>query len=132
MQPYVCQPGQKDRREWQAERFAGYLLLPGSLLLPTLAGVDLYHWPALYRLRDQFQVSITALRIRLEELGYLVMSLSFLFMAPVFASRNRLESAVRWIFILAFILSIVSLGVISIMYGLERQDRFEVIVLSID
>jgi hypothetical protein len=70
--------------------------------------------------------------LALEEAGYLVMSLSFLFMAPVFASRNRLESAVRWIFILAFILSIVSLGVISIMYGLERQDRFEVIVLSID
>jgi hypothetical protein len=68
----------------------------------------------------------------LEELGYLIMSLSFLFMAPVFANRNRLESAVRWIFIIGFILVIVSLAVISINYGLERQDRFEVAVLSID
>lgn len=68
----------------------------------------------------------------LEEAGYLVMSLSFLFMAPVFANRSRLESAVRWIFIIAFILVIVSLVVISINYGLERQDRFEVVVLSID
>jgi len=70
--------------------------------------------------------------LALEELGYLVMSLSFLFMAPVFANKNRLEAAVRWIFIIAFILSIVSLIVISINYGLDRQDRFEVAVLSID
>ena len=70
--------------------------------------------------------------LALEELGYLVMSPSFLFMAPVFANKNRLESAVRWIFVIAFILVIVSLVVISINYGLDRQDRFEVAVLSID
>ena len=66
--------------------------------------------------------------LALEELGYLVMSLSFLFMAPVFANKNRLESAVRWIFVIAFILVIVSLVVSSINYGLDRQDRFEVAV----
>jgi hypothetical protein len=70
--------------------------------------------------------------LALEELGYLVMSLSFLFMAPVFANKSRLESAIQWIFVVAFVLAIVSLVVISIIYGLERQDRFEVIVLSID
>ena len=70
--------------------------------------------------------------LALEELGYLVMSLSFLFMAPVFVGRSPLESAVGWIFVIAFILAVVSLGVISITYGLGREDRFEVIVLSID
>ncbi len=70
--------------------------------------------------------------LALEELGYLVMSLSFLFMAPVFSNRNRLESTIRWIFDIAFILAFVSLATISINYGLERQDRFEVVVLSID
>jgi hypothetical protein len=70
--------------------------------------------------------------LALEELGYLVMSLSFLFMAPVFANKSRLETVVLWIFVIAFILAIVSLGVISINYGLERQDRFEVVILSID
>jgi len=70
--------------------------------------------------------------LALEELGYLVMSLSFLFMAPVFVNRSRLESAVRWIFVIAFILAIISLVAISINYGLDRQDRFEVAVLSID
>lgn len=70
--------------------------------------------------------------IALEELGYLVMSLSFLFIAPVFANRNRLESAIRWVFVMAFILTIVSLAMISIYYGLDRQDRFEVVVLSVN
>lgn len=71
---YRYQQQRKDRREWQAERFASYLLLPESLLLPAIEGVNLDRWPALYRLRDQFQVSITALRIRLEELGCLIVT----------------------------------------------------------
>ena len=70
--------------------------------------------------------------LALEELGYLIMSLSFLFMAPVFANKNRLETVIQWIFIIAFVLVIVSLVWISINYGLDRQDRFEVAVLSID
>lgn len=53
-------------------------------------------------------------------------------MAPVFANRSHLESAVRWIFVIAFIVAIVSLAVISVNYGLGRQDRFEVVVLPID
>jgi hypothetical protein len=70
--------------------------------------------------------------IALEELGYLVMSLSFLLVAPVFARGSRLESAVRWVFVSGFALPMVSLIVISIIYGLERLDRFEVFALSID
>ena len=53
-------------------------------------------------------------------------------MAPVFANTSRLESAVRWVFITGFTLAIVSLVAISINYGLDRQDRFEVMVLSVD
>lgn len=70
--------------------------------------------------------------IALEELGYLLMSLSFLFFAPVFAGRNRLESAIRWVFIGAFILTVLALGWTSIRYGLDREYRFEVMVISID
>jgi hypothetical protein len=70
--------------------------------------------------------------IAMEELGYLLMSLSFLFMAPVFAGRSRLERAVRWIFAGAFFLAIAALLAISLIYGLERLDRFEVAVISID
>lgn len=69
--------------------------------------------------------------IALEELGYLMMALSFLFMAPVFGNKGRLESAVGWIYIISFAIVFVSLAVISFAYGLERQDRFEVVVISI-
>ena len=64
-------PATWDRREWQAEQFASYLLLPNQLLLPAIEGLDLQSWSDLYRLRARFNVSITALRIRLEKLGYL-------------------------------------------------------------
>jgi hypothetical protein len=70
--------------------------------------------------------------IAMEEFGYLLMSLAFLFVAPVFAGRSRLETAVRWIFAGAFFLAITALSVISLIYGLERLDRFEVVVISID
>ena len=60
------------------------------------------------------------------------MSLSFLFLAPVFANTGRLGSAVRWVFIAGFVLTMVFLAVISIIYGLDREDRFEIAVISID
>ncbi len=70
--------------------------------------------------------------IVLEELGYLLMSLSFLFFAPVFSGKNRLQSAIRWVFLVSFGLALVALAVVSMNYGLNRQDRFEVMVISIN
>jgi xanthine/uracil permease len=78
------------------------------------------------------QYNLHGVFIAMEELGYLLMSLSFLFVAPVFGGRSRLEAAVRWIFAGAFFLAIAALIVISLIYGLERLDRFEVVVISID
>jgi len=68
----------------------------------------------------------------LEELGYLVMSFSFLFVGFAFSSRTRLEAAVKWIFLVSFGLVVISLAAISLNYGLERLDRFEVLIISID
>lgn len=70
--------------------------------------------------------------IALEELGYLLMSLSFLFVAPVFVDKNRLAAAVRWIFVAGFVLTMIALSVVSINQGLDRQDSFEIAVISID
>ena len=70
--------------------------------------------------------------IALEELGYLMMSLSFLCMAPVFATSERLTAAIRWVFIIDFTLVIISLIMISANFGLERLDRFEVIAISVN
>jgi hypothetical protein len=70
--------------------------------------------------------------IVLEELGYIMMSLSFLFAAPVFASRTRLESSIRWIFIGAFLLTVLAFTITTVNRGLDRQDSFEIAVISID
>jgi len=70
--------------------------------------------------------------IALEEVGYLAMSLSFLFMAPAFNEKGSLGSIVKWIFIAAFVLTVVALLFYLIQYGMEREYRFEVAVITID
>ena len=70
--------------------------------------------------------------IALEDVGYLVMSVSFLCAAPVFSRSDRVERAIRWIFILSFLLALLALIVISVQYGIEREYRFEVAVISIN
>jgi hypothetical protein len=70
--------------------------------------------------------------IVLEELGYLLMGLSFAFLAPVFAGGGRLAWAIRWVFWGGFVLIVVFLGAISALYGLGRMDRFEIAAISID
>lgn len=57
-------------REQQADRFAALLLMPSRLLLPRCDGLDLTRFPARYRLRDDFGVSITAMNLRLKDLGF--------------------------------------------------------------
>ena len=44
--------------------------------------------------------------IAMEELGYIIMGLSFLFLTPVFNRINRLERTIRWCFPAPFILLI--------------------------
>jgi len=56
------------RRELQAERFAAYVLMPRDLLREACADMDLCQWRNLYRLKDEFHVTITALTKRLKEL----------------------------------------------------------------
>ena len=58
-------------RETQAHRFMAFLLMPSNLLWEAVRDVELTSWPNLYRLRELFQVTISALTIRLERLGVL-------------------------------------------------------------
>ena len=69
--------------------------------------------------------------IALEDLGYLLMSFSFLFMALVF-SGSRLEKSIKMVFLSGFVLTILSLILISFLYGIHREYRFEVIAISIN
>ena len=50
------------------DRYAAALLMPKSLIQHTIDGMDLSTWPSLYALAHKFDVSITALRVRLEQL----------------------------------------------------------------
>jgi hypothetical protein len=68
----------------------------------------------------------------LEELGYILMALSFLFIALSFSRPDRLHSAIYWIFLLGFSIVMAVIVLIASIYGLERLDRLEVIILSID
>jgi hypothetical protein len=70
--------------------------------------------------------------IVLEEAGYLLMSCSFLFTAFVYSRKDKLENAVRLTFIIGFALAVLSLVLIAIAFGINREYRFEIAVISID
>ena len=63
-----------DPREREAHQFMGFLLLPSHLLQEAIREIDLLNWPNLYALRDLFQVTITALTVRLAKLNLLYIS----------------------------------------------------------
>lgn len=61
--------GPKKPIEWQAYTFMGYLLLPYRLLRNYIETEDLCEWSSLYYLRDKFDVTISALVMRLRKMG---------------------------------------------------------------
>lgn len=70
--------------------------------------------------------------IALEELGFLLMSLSFLWMAPVFSGANRTETTLRWLFRGSFLCTLLAFSFYALQYGLAREYRFEVAVITIN
>jgi hypothetical protein len=70
--------------------------------------------------------------IALEELGYVFMSISFLFMAPVFSGTGRIIKTLRIISVSGFLLTALSFTLISLIYGVNREYYFEIAVISID
>jgi len=70
--------------------------------------------------------------IALEEIGFILMSFSFLFMSYVFINNNRIEMFVRWIFRIDFIVVVIAFITMSIWFGFNLKDRFEVVVISLN
>jgi hypothetical protein len=70
--------------------------------------------------------------IALEELGYLMMSLSFPCLAAGLPGRGGMEKAARWALRAGFLLSVAALAGITAAYGVRREYRFEVAVIGID
>ena len=70
--------------------------------------------------------------IALEEAGYLLMAVAILFLAPVFAGRGKVKGALRWTAVLNFLLAIISLAVITAIYGISREYIFEIAIITLD
>ncbi len=69
--------------------------------------------------------------IVLEEFGYILMSISLLFLALVFKGRGA-QNKIRWTGILCFAATVATLVIMSVLYGVLREYRFEVVVIAID
>lgn len=69
--------------------------------------------------------------IALEELGYILMTLSLLMVYPTVRPVNRIHNMLRLTLLFGFPLAVVSLALVSIEYGTMREYIFEVIIISI-
>jgi hypothetical protein len=69
--------------------------------------------------------------IAMEEIAFILMSLSFLCMTPVFAG-GRLQKSIRWVFAVSFILTAVSFLLFIFKFGVNREYFFEVTAFSIN
>lgn len=101
--------------------FTQISVIPASLLNEETKGITLWT-----------QYNPHGLFIALEELGYIMMSFSFLFLSFIYTNKSSLHKAIRWIYLLAFIFTVFSFVLISVKYGIDRKDRFEVLVISVD
>lgn len=98
--------------------FIQFIIVIPSILSGETAGLSLFT-----------QYNPHGIFIALEGLGYLMMSIAFLFTSAVFTG-GRLERAIRWLFIASFVLAITSFVILSLL----RYDivAFEVTILTIN
>lgn len=94
-------------------------VIPASLAAGDTFGIPFF-----------IQYNHHGLFIAMEEIGFLFMTLSFAFLWQVFDGKNRIEATIRWFFKANVIIVFLSFIVILIMYGLERKDRFEVVIIT--
>lgn len=70
--------------------------------------------------------------IGLEELGYLLVSLSLVTLVPALPTATRPERTVRWLFAGGALTNAAALAWFAVKYGHQRGYRFEIVVLSVD
>lgn len=69
--------------------------------------------------------------IALEDLGYLMLCVAFLFSGTALGHANRLEGAIRWTFISAGLLGLTSFVGMYWYFGFNLEYRFEVAIITI-
>ncbi len=73
-QPFLCrsiQSSQVSKIEWQAQYFAGCLLMPEYKLMDAQRGRDLTNWKHLYAMTEDLGVTISNLTFRLQSLNWI-------------------------------------------------------------
>ena len=98
--------------------FIQLAVIQPSLLKGELQGLSLFS-----------QYNPHGIFIALEDAGYLMMGVAFLFIALVFSRRKRLENG--YIFIISSMLAVGSLILIALVYGSDLEYRYEVVVIVI-
>jgi hypothetical protein len=92
-----------------------------SLLKGELEGLSLFS-----------QYNPHGIFIALEDLGYLMMAVAFLFVAIAFGRRGRLERVIRFLFIISSVLAVGSLILLALLYGSNLEYRYEVVAILVD
>lgn len=69
--------------------------------------------------------------IALEELGYLLMSLSLLSLVPTLPRDSRGERLLSWLLVASTGVVLASLVAVSVWLGTDRGDTFEIAVISV-
>jgi hypothetical protein len=70
--------------------------------------------------------------IALEDVGYLMMGLAFLVVAPIFNPREKLALTLRLLFTISGALVVGALSFLALRYGSDLEYRFEVASLLVD
>ena len=74
LEPFLCR--QEDNLagiEWQAQYFAGCLLMPQHILTELIQGKDITQWSHLYQISQELGVTISSLTTRLQDLGWIAL-----------------------------------------------------------
>lgn len=75
VEPFLCRSVSTQQGiEWQAQYFAGCLLMPQFKLEDVKRGRDLTKWRHLYAMKDELGVTISNLTNRLQDLGWIYIS----------------------------------------------------------
>lgn len=71
VKPFLCRSSNLARIEWQAQYFAGCLLMPQHILTKLKLDKDLTKWQHLYQMAAELGVTISNLTTRLQDLGWI-------------------------------------------------------------
>lgn len=71
VKPFLCRSSNLARIEWQAQYFAGCLLMPQHILTELSQNKDLTKWQHLYQIKEELGVTISNLTTRLQDLGWI-------------------------------------------------------------